>query len=116
MTTMTTRSVLALGLVFLAACSSTPVSGGEALAGDVGCHSCHSDTDSSLAPTLNNIYGTVVEFEDGTSTVVDDDYVRLSIIDPQAQIVAGYESARMPTFTLSPEEVDELVEYVRSLS
>lgn len=112
---MARRAALA-ALIVLAACTADPASQGADVAAEVGCHSCHMDAASDLAPSLNDIWGTVVDFEDGTSAVVDESYVRESIVDPQAQIVAGYSDARMPTFSLSDEEVDQLVEYVRGLS
>jgi cytochrome c oxidase subunit 2 len=81
---------------------------------EIGCQACHGETDTDLAPTLRSIWGTEVELEDGSSVIVDEVYVKRSMIDPGANVVAGFD-ARMPTFGLSDSEVDRLVEYVRSL-
>lgn len=108
-------SVAIVGL--LAACNdsgSTDGLTGSELFVEIGCQACHTDTDTDLAPTLRGIWGTEVELEDGTTVVVDEEYVRRAMTDPGADIVAGFD-ARMPTFGLSESEIGRLVEYVRSL-
>lgn len=82
---------------------------------EVGCHACHGDTDSEVAPTLEGVWGSEVTLSDGRTVVVDEVYVRKSLTDPSADIVDGFEP-RMPTFTLTDSEVDRLVDYVRSRS
>ena len=112
------RHVLAVLLLVLGACSGDPDSTdgltGEELATEIGCFACHDDTDTDQAPTLRGIWGTDVVLEDGRSVTVDEVYVRTALTDPGAQIVPGFDT-RMPTFGLSPSEVDRLVDYVRSL-
>ncbi len=116
---MLRRTIVGLvGIVVLAACSADrsaeePLTG-EALATDLGCVACHTDADSSVAPTWNGIWGTSVELEDGTTVTVDEAYVRRSIEEPQAEIVAGY-SASMPVIPMSEEEKSVLVDYIESL-
>ncbi len=112
---MTTRALLIACLLAIVACSDTPESEGAALAVDVGCVACHMETDTDIAPTLNGIFGKTVALEDGTTATVDDAYVRRSIVEPQAQIVAGYEGSRMPVFILTEEEIGLLVDYIRGL-
>jgi cytochrome c oxidase subunit 2 len=87
---------------------------GEALAAEIGCLACHGEASTDVAPTLHGLWGSEVTLDDGRTLIVDEDYVRMSITQPQADIVAGYDG-RMPTFTLSDSEVDRLIEYVRSL-
>lgn len=84
------------------------------LAADVGCLACHTDSDTSMAPTLHGIWGTEVELADGSVVTVDEAYVRRSITDPAADVVAGY-GPTMPPVPLEETEVDQLVEWVRSL-
>lgn len=114
--TASTKALFLAGIVMLAACggSTTDDLSGADLATEVGCFACHMDTDSDIAPTLVGIWGNEVLLEDGRSVTVDEEYVRRSITDPGADIVAGYD-ARMPVFSLTDDEVDCLVEYVRSL-
>lgn len=110
------RALLLVAALVLASCggeSAEDLTGAE-LATDVGCVACHTDTDTDVAPTLHGIWGTGVVLEDGRSVTVDEVYVRRSITEPGADIVAGFD-ARMPNFSLSESEVDRLIEYVRSL-
>lgn len=106
-----------VAILALAACSadrSAEEPSGEALAADLGCVACHTDVDSEIAPTWNGIWGTSVELEDGTTVTVDEEYVRRSIEEPQADIVAGY-NASMPVIPMSEEEKSALVDYIESL-
>ncbi|HUF94795.1 MAG TPA: hypothetical protein VMO52_01820 [Acidimicrobiia bacterium] len=87
---------------------------GEDVANDLGCVACHTDTDTNLAPTWNGIWGSSVELEHGSAVTVDEAYVRRSIEEPQADIVAGF-SASMPLIPMSEEETSALVDYIESL-
>jgi cytochrome c oxidase subunit II len=106
--------VMALGLAACGGADNGDALTGEELATEVGCLSCHQETSTGVAPALHGIWGTDVELADGRTVTVDEEYVRRSIIEPEAEIVAGYE-AIMPVFPLEPGEVDRLVEWVRSL-
>lgn len=110
------RIGLLAALLVLTACGGGSASdlSGEALAGEIGCLSCHTDTSTQIAPTLHGLAGSEVTLEDGSTVVADTDYIRRSITDPSAQIVEGYRAA-MPRFDLSEEEIDRLVEYVEGL-
>jgi cytochrome c oxidase subunit II len=110
------RLLVALALV-LAGCGGTGGGSGltgEEVAAEVGCLSCHQETSTGVAPTLHGIWGAEVELADGRTVTVDEEYVSKSIEEPGADIVAGYE-AIMPVFPLEPDEVDSLVDWVRSL-
>src|SRR5262249_38659294 len=78
------------------------------------CLSCHSGTGIARAPTLEELYGRVVPLRDGRTVLADDDYIRESILDPAAKVVAGYEPI-MPTFRgqLSEEEIIQLIAFIR---
>lgn len=109
------RRLGVLALLVLTACGGQRAAlTGQELAADVGCLSCHGEVDSSVAPTLNGLWGTEVVLEDGRSVTVDEAYVRRAITDPSADVVEGFRAV-MPTFGLSDDEVDRLVEYVGSL-
>jgi len=66
---------------------------------------------------LTGIYGKPVVLEDGRSVMVDENYLRESILDPGAKVVAGYKPV-MPTFQgiISEEQLAALVAYVKSLT
>lgn len=112
---MSERTGAVLALALLVACSggSTPLSG-EELASDVGCISCHTAEDTRLAPTWHGLAGEEVTLEDGTTVTADEEYLRRSILEPEAEVVEGYR-ATMPRFELTPEEVDDLVSYIAGL-
>jgi len=79
------------------------------------CATCHQGGSSQLGPALNGIYGRTVTLSDGSRVVSNEAYLRTSIVNPQAQIVKGY-PASMPSFAhLKPEQVDQLVAYLKWL-
>ncbi len=90
---------------------------GAQVAQDSGCLSCHSVDGSSLVgPSWLGLYGSERQLEDGSTVVADEAYVRHSILDPQAQVVAGYPNVMPAAYTgLSDEDIQALVEYIKSL-
>jgi protein SCO1/2 len=61
----------------------------------LGCAGCHSNP--RVAPSLDNLIGSEVTLQDGSKINADDAYVRRSILQPSADVVAGY-SALMPSY------------------
>ena len=80
------------------------------------CASCHSANSDARAPVLENMFGHPVMLNDGRVVTADENYIRESIVDPSAKIVAGYENI-MPTFRgeVDEEDVFELIAYIKSL-
>jgi cytochrome c oxidase subunit 2 len=95
----------------------SPVAAGEKLFQAQGCASCHQAGPSQRGPSLTSIYGHQVPLQGGGTVVVDDGYLRESIVLPQAKIVEGYLPI-MPTFQglVSEEQLMQLIAYVKSLS
>src|SRR5215211_7419751 len=94
-----------------------PMSGrGERLFGELACNTCHREDGAGRGPALANKFGTEEQLSTGMLVRVDESYVRESILNPQAKIVAGYQPL-MPTFQglVNEESVMALVEYVKSL-
>ena len=96
--------------------------GGAAAAGEKlfqqnGCAMCHADNGKGLGPSLVGVYGHPVHLTNGQTVNADDAYVRESILDPNAKIVAGY-TPMMPSFQgqLSDEQILDLIAYIRSMS
>ncbi|MCP4423737.1 MAG: cytochrome c oxidase subunit II [Chloroflexi bacterium] len=85
-----------------------------------GCLQCHSiDGSENTGPTWLGVYDSEETLSDGTTVIVDEAYIRSSILDPQAQIVAGYEDESMPTnfsAVLSDEDIHYIVDFIESLS
>ena len=81
------------------------------------CNTCHSIEGKSMTgPALNGIYDKPVPLASGGEAVADENYLRESILDPQASIVAGYQPV-MPTYQgiLKDRELDALIAYIKSL-
>jgi cytochrome c oxidase subunit 2 len=81
-----------------------------------GCGTCHRADGSGQGPSLAGLFGRTVTLDSGATIVADEGYLRESIVNPQAKIVAGYKPV-MPTFQglLSEEDVMRLLAYVKSL-
>ena len=91
---------------------------GKTLFTNKGCTACHSVTGAAGAgPALNNIFGHEMELTDGKKVKADENYIRQSINEPQAQIVKGFQPI-MPTFKgqLTEKEMNALIAYLKSLS
>lgn len=88
---------------------------GQQVAEAQGCTSCHQVSgDKGIGPSWEGLAGSQVELADGTTVVADDEYLRRSIVEPNAQIVKGY-SGIMPERTLDDAQVTALVAYLNEL-
>lgn len=95
-----------------------PAEAGRRLYKIHGCAQCHSvDGRAGAGPSLKNVYGTKQPLKSGQSVLADENYIRKSIMDPAADVVAGYDPV-MPTFKgrLSDKEITVLIEYLKTLS
>ena len=94
-----------------------PAEAGERLVTQRGCPQCHSvDGKPGIGPTFLGLFGHQQAIAGGGSVAVDEDYIRESILQPQAKIAAGYEPV-MPTFQgrLSDREITAIIEYLKTL-
>ena len=89
---------------------------GASLFRQFGCGGCHGNGAAVRAPPLEGLYGKRVPLTDGTMQIADERYLRDSILQPRAQIVAGYEPL-MPSFAgkISEDELIKIVAYLKSL-
>jgi cytochrome c oxidase subunit 2 len=99
--------------------SDDPVVRGQAWAERSGCKSCHSfdGTPGGVGPTWAGIWGTEEQMSDGSTIVVDVDYIYESIRNPGARIVAGYEN-NMPANIgedLTDEQIADITAFIESL-
>jgi cytochrome c oxidase subunit II len=83
----------------------------------LACANCHHLDGSGRCPTLVNVFGHQVELSSGNKVTADEAYIRESILQPNAKIVAGFQPI-MPSFQglVTEEGVVELIEYIKSLS
>jgi len=82
-----------------------------------GCATCHSvDGTKKTGPSLAGRWGITETLADGRQVKVDDNYLRESLMQPNAKVVQGYEPI-MPTFQgrLKDEQVNALIDYLKSL-
>lgn len=84
------------------------------------CASCHSSDGTAMpggGPSFKGIYEHDAKLADGSTVLVDDNYIRESILYPARKIVAGYGNI-MPSFKgqLDDREITAIVEYIKSLS
>jgi cytochrome c oxidase subunit 2 len=91
---------------------------GEKLFQQNGCATCHLLDQQGRCPVLRGLYNKPVQLNDGRTVLADDAYLRESILDPNAKIVAGFEPNVMPNFKgqVSEENVIQLIAYIKSLS
>ncbi len=83
-----------------------------------GCNQCHSiDGSGGIGPTFKGAFGGRRQFADGSAGAVDENYVRESLLNPKAKVVAGFDPV-MPTFQgrLKENEMSALIAYLKSLS
>jgi cytochrome c oxidase subunit 2 len=89
---------------------------GLGVAQDRGCVACHSlDGGPGLGPTWLGMYGKTETLVDGSTVVVDEDYIIESITKPDAKQVQGYEKL-MVRYFLPKEDLQALVEFTRQLA
>ena len=81
------------------------------------CTACHKTTkEKHIGPGLAGLMGAKREFTDGKSLIVDENYLRESILNPSEKIVAGFTNQMTPfAGTLSEEELTGLIEYIKTL-
>ena len=97
--------------------STTPAVAGQELYQTLGCASCHgANGEGGRGPTLVGVFGKRAALQTGDSVLVDEGYVRESIINPQVKLVAGF-GPIMPTFQgqISEDQLVQLVAYIKSL-
>jgi cytochrome c oxidase subunit 2 len=91
---------------------------GQKLFEQNGCSTCHLLDQQGRCPILRGLYNKPVQLADGRTVMADDAYLRESILDPNAKIVAGFEPNVMPNFKgqISEENVIQLIAFIKSLS
>ncbi|MCC5913243.1 MAG: cytochrome c oxidase subunit II [Balneolaceae bacterium] len=94
-----------------------PVERGEMLITRNACDTCHSaDGTRLVGPTFEGLWMSEREMEDGEIVTADENYIRESILDPNARITAGYDPV-MPSYqgSLSDSQIDAIIEYLKTL-
>ena len=89
---------------------------GEKLFQKYACNTCHTNDATGRGPALLGLYGTTVTLSNNATITADENYIRESILNPQAKVVKGFAPV-MPTFQgqVSEDDLLKLVSYVHSL-
>jgi cytochrome c oxidase subunit 2 len=90
---------------------------GEKMFQEFGCVTCHRPDSGARGPNLQGIYGRPVRLTDNRVVIADDNYIRESILEPNAKIVSGFQ-AIMPTFkgVITEDQLIQVTEYIKHLS
>ena len=95
----------------------TPEFNGQKLFKDMACNACHSvDGSLKLGPTIKSQYGKNIRHTDGSVIIIDDQYIRESLVDPLRFIAEGY-TPIMPSYkpVLTDEDIENLIAYIKAL-
>ena len=94
----------------------TMAEAGAKLFTDLACITCHVENGQGRGPVLKGMYGKQVLLTGLPATTFDDAYIRESILNPHAKVVAGFQPI-MPTFQglVTEEQLLQLIAYVKSL-
>ena len=93
-------------------------SGGEGLYTSLGCQGCHSlDGSPSSGPTFKGLFGSKVKLANGQTVTADEQYVLESILDPDKQVVKGYQPGVMSSVVkkgqVSEADAKTLVDFIK---
>ena len=98
--------------------SADPVERGSKWYTTYGCNACHSlDGTPGVGPTWQGLYGSETRFDDGSSTIANDDYLYNSIRNPADQIVEGFQNL-MPANVASDmtdAQISDIIRFIESL-
>ena len=96
--------------------------GAQSLLNQKGCMTCHAiDEDNGIAPAFRGLVGTtrvVLTNGEEREVIVDEEYLRRSLLDPNADIVKGYAIGMMPSqkYNLNDDELIKVIETLKSLN
>jgi len=94
-----------------------PEEWGSRLVQEFACTTCHTTDGTRLVgPSWKGLFGSTVELEDGETVTADANYIRESILEPQAKIVKSFPPA-MPSYKgqLDDEQINAIIEYIKTL-
>lgn len=88
---------------------------GRQIAEDRGCLACHGNAgEGGIGPAWVGLIGSERTFDDGSTVVADEAYIRESITDPGARQVEGFQ-LQMPPNTLTDAEITSVLAYLEAL-
>lgn len=92
---------------------ASPEALGRAVFKQWSCGSCHLEQDSDTGSSLKGLVGQTVELADGKKLVIDEAYLRESILTPGAKVRKGFDPV-MPEYKgrIKDDELDKLIAYL----
>jgi cytochrome c oxidase subunit 2 len=95
---------------------ASPASLGQRFLAELKCDACHRPDGAGRGPSLEGLFGRTVTLRDGRTLVADEAYVRESILNPGAKLVANFEPV-MPAFQgqLTEEQLLRILAYLQTL-
>lgn len=100
----------------------SPTATGKRIMQNIGCFACHTiDGTKLVGPSFKGIWGkehTVVTGKETRKVLVDEDYIKRSIYDPNADVVDGFNKGLMLSYTgqLSDDDINNIIEYLKTLN
>ncbi len=95
---------------------------GEKLFVKQNCPTCHGVGGTGMiagaksnGPKLAGVFNTMQPMATGPGVMADENYLRESILRPNAKIVAGYTTVQMPVFVMKDVQLDAVIAYLKSL-
>jgi cytochrome c oxidase subunit II len=101
--------------------AATPAAAGQKVYSTIGCMACHSiDGSQMTGPTFKGVFGHEVTVKTGgkeRTLTVDEAYIKHSILEPNADIVKGFNANLMQTYKgqLSDQDITNITEFIKSL-
>lgn len=102
----------------LAKAAMSPIDLGRNLYTEKGCNACHSLSGQKIiGPSFLESFGQARTFTDGSTGVVDEEYISQSIQYPNDKIVEGYPPNQMPAFEgqLTADEIQGIIAFIKSV-
>ncbi|HEU4611956.1 MAG TPA: c-type cytochrome, partial [Kofleriaceae bacterium] len=94
-----------------------PVDLGKMVYEKKGCNACHTiDGSPRVGPSFKGTFGTDVPLNGGGTVKMDENYIRESLMSPQATARPGFPPS-MPSFEgqLKEKEIEGVIAYIKSL-
>jgi cytochrome c oxidase subunit II len=101
--------------------AASPAASGQQIMKNIGCFACHTINGSRLVgPSFKGVWGSTVTVNTAGKKhdiVVDEDYVRRSILDPNADVVNGFNKGLMLTYKgkLTDDDINQIIAYLKTL-
>ena len=99
----------------------SPAATGKRIMQNIGCFACHTINGTKLVgPSYKGIWGeeqTVVTNGQTRTVKIDEEYIKRSILDPNADVVQGFNKGLMVSYRgqLSDDDIANIIEYLKTV-